>query len=234
MVATSVARELGVPTVIIPPGPANFSALGMLMVDVVHDFAQTSITELDHVDVESVNQLYAALFQQGKVALHQDGFAPHDQAFVRSAELRYQGQEHTVNLALPEHDLTPADTASIAQAFNQAHATQYGHRTADPVEIVTFRLRAMGLLPRPSLPKVEAGTGNIEQAQKGNRAIHQPPLGQTRDYVVYNRLMLRRADRIMGPAIIEEPTSTTILHAGDSMTVGEYGELVITIGALSS
>ena len=104
----------------------------------------------------------------------------------------------------------------------------------DPVEIVTLRLRAMGLLPRPSLPKVDAGTGDIEQAQKGSRAVHQPTLGQTRDYVVYDRLVLRRADRIMGPAIIEEPTSTTILHAGDNVTVGEYGELVITIGALSS
>ena len=230
LVATSVARELGVPTVLIPPGPANFSALGMLMVDVVHDFAQTAVTELDRVEVESVNQLYADLLQQGQAALQQDGFAPGDQAFVRSAELRYQGQEHTVNLPLPEHALTPADTAHIAQAFNEAHATQYGHRMDDSVEIVTFRLRALGLLPRPSLPTVETGTGHIEHAQKGSRAIHQPTLGQTRDYVVYDRLVLRRADQITGPAIIEELTSTTILHVGDSMTVGEYGELIITIG----
>jgi len=49
---------------------------------------------------------------------------------------------------------------------------------------------------------------------------------------VYDRLKLHRADQIAGPAIIEEPTSTTILHTGDAMTVGEYGELVLTIGEL--
>jgi N-methylhydantoinase A len=81
-----------------------------------------------------------------------------------------------------------------------------------------------------------SGTGSVETARKGERPVYRPGSDQDRyqvGYAVYDRLKLRRSDQLVGPAIIEEPTSTTILHAGDAMTVGEYGELVLTIGELS-
>lgn len=230
LVATSVARELGIPVALIPPGPANFSALGMLMVDVVHDFSQTYVTELAEVDVASVSRLYADLVRRGHTALQADGFEPQERRVVRSAELRYQGQEHTVNLPLPEHDLSPADLSALADAFNRTHAEQYGHCMDDPVELVTLRLRAVGLLPRPSLPTVAAHTGPLEAAQKGRRTVYQPSLGRPLDYAVYDRLRLGAGAELAGPAIIEEPTSTTLVHPGDSLRVGEYGELRITLG----
>ena len=229
LVATSVARELGIPMAIIPPGPANFSALGMLMVDVVHDFSQTYVTELAEVDVASVNRLYADLVRRGQAALQTDGFEPQERRVVRSAELRYQGQEHTVNLPLPEHDLSAADLSVLADAFNRAHAEQYGHRMDDPVELVTLRLRAVGLLPRPSLPTVAAHTDPLEAAHKGHRTVYQPALGRPLDYAVYDRLRLGAGAELVGPAIVEEPTSTTLIHPGDSLRVGEYGELRITL-----
>ena len=235
-VAAGVARELGLPRVIIPPGPANFSALGMLMVDVVHDFSQTLVTDLHDADLSALSATYAKLAQQGARALAQDGFSTTDQRLVRSAELRYQGQEHAVNVAMPGHEITASDLSRITAAFNAAHRIQYGHSMDDPIEIVTLRLRAVGLLPRPHLPKIASGTGRVEAARKGERPVYQPDLNQRAQqvgYMVYERLKLRGTDHISGPAIIEEPTSTTILQAGDELTVGEYGELVITIGELS-
>jgi len=230
-VATGVARELGAPTVIIPPGPANFSALGMLMVDVVHDFAQTCVAELDNADVVAINSLYAGLVAQGQEALARDGFQAKDRTFVCSAELRYQGQEHTVNVPLPGQQLIVNDIARVAVDFNAAHLTQYGHRMDDPVEIVTLRVSAVGLLPRPSLPTIARGTGNTRSALKGHRLVYQSVLDRTVDYAVYDHGRLLGGDRVDGPAIIEEASSTTILHAGDVMTVGEYGELIITVRA---
>jgi N-methylhydantoinase A len=229
-VATGVARELGAPTVIIPPGPANFSALGMLMVDVVHDFAQTYVTDLESADVAAISHIYAGLVEQGQEALARDGFQAKDRTFVCSAELRYQGQEHTVNVPLPGQQLTVRDIAQIAADFNAAHLTQYGHQMTDPVEIVTLRVSAIGLLPRPSLPLIARGTGNPHGALKGHRPVYQSVLDRTVDYAVYDRGRLLCGDRVDGPAIIEEASSTTILHAGDVMTVGQYGELVITVG----
>ena len=235
-VASGVARELGLPRVIIPPGPANFSALGMLMVDVVHDFSQTLVTDLHTADLAAIRAAYALLAQQGTRALEQDGFSPADQRLIRSAELRYHGQEHTVNITLPEHVITADDLSRMTTMFNESHRIQYGHSMDDPIELVTLRMRAVGLLPRPRLPKIASGTGSVEVARKGERPVYRPGPNQNEhqvNYAVYDRLKLRRADQIAGPALIEEPTSTTILHAGDVMTVGEYGELVLTIGELS-
>jgi N-methylhydantoinase A len=229
-VATGVARELGAPTVIIPPGPANFSALGMLMVDVVHDFAQTCVTELEGADIAAIGHIYAGLVHQGQAALARDGFQAKDRTLVCSAELRYQGQEHTVNIPVAGQTLTADDLAQIAVDFNAAHLTQYGHRMADPVEIVTLRVSAIGLLPRPSLPTLARGTGNTRSALKRYRPVYQSALDRTVDYAVYDRGRLLWGDRVDGPAIIEEASATTLLHAGDVMTVGQYGELVIEIG----
>jgi N-methylhydantoinase A len=229
-VATGVARELGVPAVIIPPGPANFSALGMLMVDVVHDFAQTHITELHDADRVMLSRIYADLIQQGRDALTRDGFQPKDCVFLCSAELRYQGQEHTVNVPLEAQDFAASDLERIATDFNTAHVTQYGHRMDDPVELVTARVSAVGLLPSPLLPTIATGTGKVEGALKGKRAVYQPLRDTYTNYAVYERGRLLHGDRVEGPAIIEEPSSTTILHAGDTLWVGKFGELNVTVG----
>ena len=226
-VAASVARELGIPKVIVPPGPANFSAFGMLMVDVVHDFSQTYVMGLENIDINTVNDIYANLLAEGQAALARDGFSDEQRAFIPSAQMRYQGQEHPVNLPMPGHKLQAAEIDGIVEAFNAAHQRQYGHSMADPVEIVTLRLRAVGLLSRPDIPKIEPGTGNVDRARKGSRSVYRHELGQRVEYLVYDRGHLSSADRLEGPAIIEEPSSTTVIHAGDVLTVGEYGELVI-------
>jgi N-methylhydantoinase A len=230
-VAANVARELGIPRAIIPPGPANFSALGMLMVDVVHDYAQTSVMGLEKLDTAAVNEIYATLKAQGLAALAEDGFAVEDQSFIPTAELRYRGQEHTVNIPMPGLELQPEHIPAIVEAFNSAHQQQYGHSMMeDPIEIVTFRLRAVGLLPRPNLSTIEKGSGDIAAAHKGTRSIYNRTRAGTIDYQVYDRARLGAGDSITGPAIVEEDSSTTLVHEGDSLTVGDYGELVITIG----
>lgn len=228
-VAANVARELGIPKAIVPPGPANFSAMGMLMADVVHDFAQTYVTGLEDVDIGTVNEIYAGLLEQAQEALARDGFDTKHRTLVPSAELRYQGQEHTVNLPMPGYKLEEGDVERIVESFNAAHQTQYGHSMDDPVEIVTLRMRAVGLLPRPEIPKIGKGTGSADNARKGSRSVYLYEPGKRVDYPVYERSLLLSSDRIEGPAIIEEPSSTTVIHANDILTVGDYGELVIEV-----
>jgi len=198
-------------------------------VDVVHDFSQTYVTGLEDVDIGTVNEIYAGLLEHGQEALAGDGFDDKQRAFVPSAELRYQGQEHTVNLPMPGHELKTGDVTKIVDNFNAAHQTQYGHSMDDPVEIVTLRMRAVGLLPRPEIPKIGKGTGSADNARKGSRSVYLYEPGKRVDYPVYERSLLLSSDRIEGPAIIEEPSSTTVIHAGDVLTVGEYGELVIEV-----
>ena len=229
-VAANISRELGIPKAIIPPGPGNFSALGMLMVDVVHDYARTQITGLAEMDPVPVNAVFAHLAETGRAALHNDGFEPAKQQFLPSAEMRYRGQEHTVNIPLPSMDLSTEDIPEITRRFNDAHEQQYGHSMLnDPIEIVTLRLRAVGLLPRPELAKIAAGTGNTDAALKGSREVYSREHRGQLEYQVYDRVKLGAGDSITGPAIVEEPSSTTMVHTGDILTVGEYGELHIDI-----
>ena len=230
-VAANIARELGIPKAIIPPGPANFSALGMLMVDVVHDYAQTSVMPLHGMDTDLVNGIYGDLLEQGNQALDADGFGADQRAYLPTAELRYRGQEHTVNVPMPSLELNADHIPQIVDSFNAQHQQQYGHSMMeDPIDIVTLRLRVVGLLPRPSLPQIDAAVGDVSTAHKGNRAVYNRQSQGTVDYAVYDREKLGVGHQIEGPAIIEEASSTTLLHAGDVLTVGSYGELHIEIG----
>ena len=202
----------------------------MLMVDVVHDFAQTYVADLGDADVSAINDIYSRLVQLGHEALERDGFEEGDRRFLGSAETRYQGQEHTLNLPLRGLQLAADDIMKIASDFNEAHEAQYGHRMDDPAEIVTLRLRAVGLLPRPELPRIARGNGNALKAMKGSRSVYQPGTGERVGYAIYDRGSMLCSDRIVGPAIVQEPSSTTVIHADDGLTVGQYGELVIDVG----
>jgi N-methylhydantoinase A len=227
-VAAEVARELAIPTTIIPPGPATFSAFGMLMTDVVNDFGQTSIMPLDPESVGQANEIFARLAEQGSEALAADGIAQESWRFLPSAEMRYQGQEHTVNVPLPTHTIGAGDVPTILERFGAVHRQQYGHAMDDPVEIVTLRLRTVGLLPRPELPTLARGDGSAEGARAGARSVYRSDAGGAVEYSLYDRTKLRAGDALAGPAIVEEPSSTTVIHDGDELTVGDHGELVIT------
>jgi N-methylhydantoinase A len=197
------------------------------MTDVVNDFGRTAIVPLEAASIEAANEVFAHLAELGTDALNADGFPEKDWLFLPSAEMRYQGQEHTVNVPLSTHTLKADDFAGILEQFGAVHHQQYGHHMDDPVEIVTLRLRTVGLLPRPEIPKIAVGDGNAEGARVGSRSVYRAELGGQADYAVYDRVKLRSSDSLEGPAIIEEPSSTTVIHDGDLLTVGEHGELVI-------
>jgi len=228
-VACGVARELEIPTVIIPPNPSNFSALGMLMVDVVHDFGQTYLSKLEDIDPAELQNKFTGLEGDAAHSLNNDGFHSGNSAISRTAELRYEGQEHTVTVALPSETIRKETIVNLAVSFGDKHAIQYGHRTDDPVELVTLRVHAVGLLPKPELPRLSSTTDGLRAAIKTIRPVVRPA-GEV-DFTVYDRHLLSPGDQITGPAIVEERSSTTVVLEHDSLTVGDHGELVIFIAS---
>ena len=229
LIASDIARQLGIPKVLVPPGPGAFSAFGMLFTDVIHDFAQTHVVELDRADPEDIMSLYEQLESRGRQALEADGFPSDDGVLLRTADLRFAGQEHTVEVSVPTGELSRAALAALGETFGGMHLERYGHRMDDPVELVTARIRAIGRVPRPELPL--AGPGDRSRARRGSRSVYLGAARGSLDYAVYGREHLGRGDIVRGPAIIEEYTATTVVHAADVCTVGDHGELTITIGA---
>ena len=226
LVGVDVARELSIGTVIVPPGPGAFCAFGMLMADVRHDYARTLIGKIDLLDVETVRGHLAAMRQDGDAALQGEGFAPDARSYVVAVDMRYEGQEHSVRLPVVG-EFSAAEVERLKVAFAEAHERAYGHTMPDPVELVAVRLSAIGHQARPQVPTQERRDG-VTVAPRATRQVIAVD-GTVADYAIYHRDDFRHGDQIAGPAVIGEHTGTTVLHAGDTASIGAYGEIVITV-----
>jgi N-methylhydantoinase A len=222
LVAVDVAHELGIPTVIVPPGQGAFSAFGMLLADVQHDVSRTMVAPLGSLGDEQVEAAYTELEREAAEVLAAEGFTA---AMTRSLDVRYTGQEHSVTVAY-------AGLSTVETDFARLHERQYGHTMTDPVEVTTLRVRATGSAGKPTLPRLGTrGSGSAEP--DGTRAVFVSPERPEVPYALYTRELLLAGDELGGPAVITEHTATTVIHDGDRLRVGAHGELVITVGGVS-
>lgn len=227
LIAVDVARELSIPTVIVPPGQGAFSAFGMLMADVQHDLARTAVTPLAELDADRLAASYDPMIEQARKTLVADGFPAKTQLLARSVDVRYAGQEHTVTVPVP--DGVEDVAATVEREFVELHERQYGHSMDDPIEVTTLRLRATGIVDKPSLPRL-ARRESGSPTPNGTRSVYVSDAEPDVPYALYTREALLAGDQIDGPAVIAEHTATTVIHTGDLLRVGEHGELVITVG----
>jgi N-methylhydantoinase A len=226
-----VARELGISSVVIPPVPAVFSALGMLMADVRHDLALTGIRRLSATPAEVLDAEFAELEKAGSDWFSTRGHDGLPISFVRTADMRYVGQEHTLTVVIPD-DLGTAGTAALKAEFDRAHLERFSHAdAAGDAEVVTLRLSVIGGVPRPEWPTVPTGTAEPEaDARIGIRPMVLEPAAGEISCPVYERSRLRAGNRIDGPAAVEEGTTTTLLRVGDTLIVDALGNLLLQIG----
>jgi N-methylhydantoinase A len=224
LVGVDVAAELSIPTVIIPPGQGAFCAFGMLMANVQHDFARTNVQLLAQLDSALAEERFVDMESEARSLLAAEGFDPMQQELVRTVDVRYAGQEHTVTLPYP-----PVETVTaLSESFAHEHEQKYGHSMDDPVEITTLRLRATGFVGQAQLPKHRKRSKGESPHVNWTRSVYLAD-GVSADYRVFVREELMAGDVISGPAVIAEHTATTVIHKGDILAVGEYGELIIDV-----
>ncbi|SNS48376.1 N-methylhydantoinase A [Actinomadura meyerae] len=228
---SQVARELSVRRVVVPQVPALFSALGMLMADQRHDVVQTGVRTLGDTTAEEIEEAYRTLEDECERALAAGSLRFGGVEFLRAADMRYVGQEHTVTVDLPSG--TIRTIGDLKRAFDIAHERRYSHSApGEPAQIVSLRVSAVGRLRKPDLTKIEeGGESPPADARTGTRDIVFAPAGGAVAVPVLARAALRAGNRVTGPAAIEEPTATTLLHPGDRADVDGYGNLLLEIGA---
>ncbi len=224
MIAPLLAREIDNFELIVPLAPAAFSAWGMLMSDLVSDLARTDIRPLKPGTEAEIESAFAELEDQAQRLLTRQGVAPQDRRLDRILECRYAGQEHA--LEVPVAGGMSAE--AVRERFGALHAAYYGHAMPDQVQIVTLRVRAIGRLTKPALARRESAAPEAAARPARRRDAFCFALRRMTPFAVFDRADLQPGWRIAGPAIVDEGSTTTILHSDQGLEVDAYGHLIIT------
>ena len=221
-----LGRDLGVKDVIVPLYPGLFSAWGMLATEPRRDFMQTVLQRADEVQEVQVRALFDSLKQEAEEYFHSDVHMTDAEIIYEGRiDLRYLGQEHSVTIPVATETAT---TEGILANFHDAHEKTYTFRLDDtPVEFVTYRLAATARVPRPELKKLTPEGRSLTAARKDPRLVDFAEDGR-HEAAVYERDRLPVGAMIEGPLIVEEATSTTLVHPGQMLRVDDFGFLHIT------
>ena len=227
MHACALAAELNIPEVVIPAHCAVFSAWGMLMSDLRRDYVRTRPLLLDETKADEIAGIVGEMENQACSAYLEEGIDAGSIYFERLADMRYEGQEHTISVSLPSGYTGPAEVRELIGRFRDAYEREYTYRLDNEVEIVTYNLIAYAAVDRPRLAKV-SGCEDIAAAVKGMRIVDFDERGIC-EATIFDRVKLPSGAEFSGPAIVEESGSTTVLFPGQSARTDEYGNLHITI-----
>ena len=146
--AVSLAEELQIPEVIVPPAPGAFSALGLVASDLKRDYSRTLYADLGSIDPARVAEVIAGMEQAGRDMLRAARVPPERQALLRQADVRYRRQAYELTVPIADGAITRATLDELAEAFHARHEQTYGHANrAEHVQLVNLRLTALGRLP---------------------------------------------------------------------------------------
>jgi N-methylhydantoinase A len=230
--ATAIARDLDIPTVIVPPLPGHYSAFGMLVTDVRHDYVRTCYGRLDEVPPATLAAMIAEMTGEGRALLASEGLA--DDAITAEPffDLRYAGQEFTLRVPVGAGEVTEAGLRAVRARFDEMHEARYGHVAKDEVvEVVNVRLVATGRRDTPDLDSPPAASGTAKPAGTRQVGFAGPGGCVLRESTVWRREELAPGTRITGPAIVEEYASTVVIGEGDVATVGDLGEIIVSVAS---
>jgi len=227
--AVAVAREIGIRKVIIPFAPGVFSAFGMLFSDLRYDYVRTHLMQLEDAPFDDIEAIFRELEQQGHDAIAATSVRPHKVTVKRALDMRYVGQEHPVTVDLPMSVFQKKDRKAIKRHFDDDHLQRYGTSAPNErAEIVSLRVTVAGLMRKPPQEKLKRGSGTPPKAAFGGKRKVSFG-GRFYNAPTYRRSELLAGNKIVGPALVEEHASTTVLMPGDRMTVDAYGNLVIAV-----
>lgn len=219
MHAARLARELGVRRVVIPPYPGVFSAWGMLVSAPRRDLKRTQLHQADEEAVDIGRTLFA---QMQREAAEYFEVEPVDLRCFQAVEMRYRGQEHTVSVPCRLDDW---NAAQLISAFHEAHEVAYTFRLdSTAAEVVSFHLKAELITARPTLVAPEA-VSPIDETFRARMVDHGP--GGQCSTTLYSLDALAPGFTAPGPALIEEPSSTTVVLPGQRVTMDARGLLAI-------
>lgn len=224
--AADLAVELDIPRFIIPISPGVNSAVGLLVADFRYDYSKTYLAKVSDVDLRDLNRRFRSLEEQAVQQMVDEKIEKENIVFVKSADMRYYGQGYEIEIPVPEGKVTRAHLEHVEKMFNDLHAQLYGYSQPQAeMEIVYVRLAAIAQVKKPEFYREAPAGEDASSALKGTRRVFID--GTFVETGIYDRARLKTNNRILGPAIIEQFDTTSLLKPGQALLVDEYFNLVV-------
>ncbi len=225
--AADMARSLGIGTVVVPPSPGLFSAVGLLQARPERHFVRTYFTSVAQADFEGINRVFDEFVDRSTASMSDEGYDPADIEWLRAVDFRYTGQAHELTIPMASPSLDRSVLSELVSSFHDEHDRTYGHKAEDePTEIVNLRLTASGRL-HGAVPTHSAHAHGTVDAHRRN--VYFGPTAGTLETQVIDRPSLSTSPT-EGPLIIEEYDATTVVPPGCRTRLDEFNNIVIDVG----
>jgi N-methylhydantoinase A/oxoprolinase/acetone carboxylase beta subunit len=231
--AVPIALEVGTPNVVVPPHPGIAAAMGLVATDMVYEYGATTYQRLSKLDAASLQSRFEELEALAAAQLADDGIEADRIVIQRIAEARYLGQGYELRVDVGSGAIDEAWVERLRADFHDIHEREYSRRFEESdIEVPNIRVRGIGLMPELSTPEVQAGDASADHALRHEGeawflvegSLEQVP---TR---YYDREALEAGNRLVGPAIVNQYDSTTVIPPGVEAHVDRFGNIVIEVG----
>lgn len=227
--ACELAATLRIPRVLIPPHPGVLSALGMVLADAVKDTSQTVMLPASEADGATLRRLFALLYERARAELRAEGFGDDEITFLPALDMRYAGQSYELRVEVN----LEGETAEHTGAFHEQHRQRFSYASeGEPVVIVNLRVKAVGQTAKPHFSHQTPGSLHPKAAQVGYKRVYfaerEPPhAARPVPTALYERERLVPGNMVVGPALLFQLDTTTIIPPDWSATADGWGNLVV-------
>jgi N-methylhydantoinase A len=228
--AGRIARDLGMAGVVVPLYPGVFSAIGLMMSDVKHDYVQSRLAPLADLTCDNIAAMFGRLSGEALMDLKRDGFADARIRLERALDMRYAGQGYEITLPCDDDALHRDGIAGLRRRFDDMHKQMFGHMAPDqPVEVVSYRLCGIGMVSAPPIRKYNPTDARLSDALRQHRQVRFD--GKSLACPVYQRECLDVGLKLRGPAILDQFDCTTVVYPGQTVCVDAWKNIIISEGA---
>ena len=228
MHAVALGQELQVRKVVVPAAASVFSAWGMMMSDLRRDYFVTQLIDLSEGAAGTIETVFGDAETKARSTFAAEGIDPKKVSFLRYGKFRYRNQEHTSEVQLAG-EITDASLAEIADDFHTLYEKEYTYRLDAPVEMVGIHLVARAEIGKLVMEPQEIGAEDASPALKGKRQVDYALEGK-HEADIYDGDKLAAGMRFSGPAVIEDPGTTIVVHPGNRVEVDAYRNIHIELG----
>jgi len=222
--AVALARELGIPEVLVPARPGLTNALGCLVADLRQDMVNTINRPLDQVDIAHVHAIISAQRERGLAGIADERDEIEATTVLHSADMQFRGQTHLIRVAVPSPGVTRPELQAL---FEEAYYARFRVRLPE-IRAVLVNLVTSVIGKRRSFELATLAGRAEGPARIGVREVYAD--GRWHSAAVYARDRLRPGDRFEGPAVVQQFDATTVVEPGAVAVVDKIGNLRIAVG----